>query len=42
MAVATVALNEMVGPVLFKSALDRTGETARQAEAEESPEAATT
>jgi hypothetical protein len=24
-----VALNEMVGPVLFKLALDRTGETSR-------------
>ncbi len=34
MAVATVALNELVGPVLFKAALDRTGETARQAEPE--------
>jgi len=27
LAVATVALNEMVGPVLFKVALDRAGET---------------
>jgi Kef-type K+ transport system membrane component KefB len=27
LAVATVALNEMVGPVLFKTALDRSGET---------------
>jgi Kef-type K+ transport system membrane component KefB len=27
LAVATVALNEMVGPVLFKTALDRAGET---------------
>ena len=27
LAIATVALNEMVGPVLFKFALDRTGET---------------
>jgi Kef-type K+ transport system membrane component KefB len=27
LAIATVALNEMVGPVLFKLALDRTGET---------------
>jgi len=35
MAVATVALNELVGPVVFKAALDRTGETAYQAEAEE-------
>ena len=42
MAVATVALNEMVGPVLFKTALDRTGETARQAEPEEQTEAAAT
>ncbi len=31
MAVATVALNELVGPVLFKTALDRTGESAGQA-----------
>jgi Kef-type K+ transport system membrane component KefB len=29
LAVATVAINEMVGPVLFKMALDRTGETSR-------------
>ena len=29
LALATVALNEMVGPVLFKLALDRTGETSR-------------
>jgi len=43
MAVATVALNELVGPVLFKTALDRTGESAGQAEtdAAEVPEAAT-
>lgn len=27
LAIATVAVNEMVGPVLFKLALDRTGET---------------
>jgi Kef-type K+ transport system membrane component KefB len=27
LAIATVALNEMVGPVLFKLALDRSGET---------------
>jgi hypothetical protein len=27
LAVATVAMNEMVGPVLFKAALDRCGET---------------
>ncbi len=27
LAVATVAINEMVGPVLFKLALDRTGES---------------
>ena len=41
MAVATVALNELVGPVLFKAALDRSGETARQVEAEENPATAT-
>ena len=29
LAVATVAINEMVGPVLFKLALDRAGETSR-------------
>ena len=29
LAIATVALNEMVGPVLFKLALDRTGETSK-------------
>jgi Kef-type K+ transport system membrane component KefB len=30
LAVATVALNEMAGPILFKLALDRSGETSRQ------------
>jgi hypothetical protein len=30
LAIATVALNEMIGPVLFKLALDRSGETSRQ------------
>jgi Kef-type K+ transport system membrane component KefB len=29
LAIATVAVNEMVGPILFKLALDRTGETSR-------------
>jgi Kef-type K+ transport system membrane component KefB len=29
LAIATVAINEMVGPVLFKFALDRNGETSR-------------
>jgi Kef-type K+ transport system membrane component KefB len=29
LAIATVAINEMVGPVLFKLALDRAGETSR-------------
>jgi Kef-type K+ transport system membrane component KefB len=29
LAIATVAVNEMVGPVLFKLALDRTGESSR-------------
>jgi Kef-type K+ transport system membrane component KefB len=29
LAVATIAVNEMVGPVLFKLALDRSGETSR-------------
>lgn len=29
LAIATVAINEMIGPVLFKLALDRTGETSR-------------
>jgi Kef-type K+ transport system membrane component KefB len=32
LAVATVAMNEMVGPVLFKAALDRCGETASSME----------
>jgi Kef-type K+ transport system membrane component KefB len=32
LAVATVAMNEMVGPVLFKAALDRSGETAGEEE----------
>jgi len=31
LAVATVAINEIAGPVLFKLALDRTGETSRVA-----------
>jgi Kef-type K+ transport system membrane component KefB len=31
LAVASIALNEMVGPVLFKLALDRSGETSRAA-----------
>ncbi len=30
LAIATVAVNEMIGPVLFKLALDRSGETSRQ------------
>jgi Kef-type K+ transport system membrane component KefB len=29
LALATVALNEMIGPILFKLALDRSGETAK-------------
>jgi Kef-type K+ transport system membrane component KefB len=29
LALATVAVNELVGPVMFKAALDRTGESAR-------------
>ena len=29
LAIATVAINEMIGPVLFKLALDRAGETSR-------------
>ncbi len=29
LAVATIAINEMIGPVLFKFALDRSGETSR-------------
>ena len=29
LAIATIAVNEMIGPVLFKFALDRTGETSR-------------
>jgi len=35
MAVATVAMNELVGPILFKTALDRSGETASHDESEE-------
>lgn len=34
LAIATVAINEVVGPVLFKLALDRTGETRVNAAAE--------
>ncbi len=30
LAIATVAINEMIGPVLFKLALDRSGETSRR------------
>jgi Kef-type K+ transport system membrane component KefB len=30
LAIATVALNEMIGPVLFKLALDRAGETSQE------------
>ena len=33
LAVATVALNELVGPVLFKTSLDRAGEAGRGADA---------
>jgi hypothetical protein len=29
LAIAAVAINEMVGPILFKLALDRSGETSR-------------
>jgi len=29
LAIATVAMNEMIGPILFKLALDRAGETSR-------------
>jgi hypothetical protein len=36
LAIAAVALNEMIGPVLFKFALDRAGETDRH-EAEARP-----
>jgi Kef-type K+ transport system membrane component KefB len=31
LAIATVALNEMIGPILFKLALDRSGEASREA-----------
>jgi Kef-type K+ transport system membrane component KefB len=37
LAIASVALNEMVGPVLFKLALDRTGETQAAARASHAP-----
>ena len=40
MAVATVALNELVGPILFKAALDRSGESATHADTVESAPAA--
>jgi Kef-type K+ transport system membrane component KefB len=36
MAVATVALNEMIGPVVFKLAPDRSGETATHGDTEDS------
>lgn len=32
LAIATIALNEMMGPILFKLALDRAGETSREPE----------
>jgi Kef-type K+ transport system membrane component KefB len=35
MAVATVAMNELVGPILFKTALDRSGETASHGDVDE-------
>jgi hypothetical protein len=39
LSLATVAINEMVGPVLFKIALDRTGETSHApAEVRSAPE----
>jgi hypothetical protein len=31
LVVATVAINKMVGPILFKLALDRTGESGKAA-----------
>lgn len=37
LAVATVAVNELVGPVLFKLALDRTGESGKALAAETRP-----
>lgn len=37
LAIASVALNEMVGPVLFKLALDRTGETQAAARGTHAP-----
>ncbi|HMK72014.1 MAG TPA: hypothetical protein VK454_01670, partial [Myxococcaceae bacterium] len=40
LAVAAVAMNEMVGPVLFKVALDRSGETRGEAEEVEPAEGA--
>jgi Kef-type K+ transport system membrane component KefB len=39
LAIATIALNEMIGPILFKFALDRTGETSRAPEPSIIPEA---
>ncbi|CAN5211036.1 hypothetical protein BH09MYX1_BH09MYX1_12530 [soil metagenome] len=36
LAIATVALNEMIGPILFKSALDINGESSREREKERS------
>jgi Kef-type K+ transport system membrane component KefB len=41
LAVATVAMNEMVGPVIFKAALDRCSETQGEPEETEEPEAST-
>ena len=39
LALATVALNEMIGPILFKFALDRTGESSRAPEPSIIPDA---
>ena len=36
LAIATVALNEMIGPILFKTALDTAGESSKAPEKERS------
>ena len=40
LAVATIALNEMIGPILFKLALDRAGETSKEPLSSASPPSA--
>jgi hypothetical protein len=40
LAIATIAINEIIGPVFFKLGLDRTGETQQHARPEQAPDPA--